>query len=119
MHCVQDPRVGWLPRVLGFLAIAYALSPLDLIPDFIPVLGLLDDLVLLPGVFPHQNPSLVITLTCLLPRLPPCPLASRCSRLVAPLCPTCCARRPTAACNVAHPCRRDGCGKAQGGGERQ
>ena len=38
-YALQDPRVGWLPRILGFLAIAYALSPLDLIPDFIPVGG--------------------------------------------------------------------------------
>jgi hypothetical protein len=47
--CLQDPRVGLVPRLLAFLAIAYALSPLDLIPDFIPVLGLLDDLIILPG----------------------------------------------------------------------
>ena len=46
---VQDPRVGFLPRMLTFLALAYALSPLDLIPDFIPVLGLVDDLIILPG----------------------------------------------------------------------
>ncbi len=44
----RNPAVGILPRVLGFLTIAYALSPIDLIPDFIPVLGLLDDLVILP-----------------------------------------------------------------------
>lgn len=45
----QDPRTGVLPRLLGALALAYALSPMDLIPDFIPILGLVDDLLLLPG----------------------------------------------------------------------
>lgn len=44
----QDPRVPWYARVLIFLVVAYALSPIDLIPDFIPVLGYLDDLILLP-----------------------------------------------------------------------
>lgn len=43
----QDPRVGWLPRLVALMALAYALSPLDLIPDFIPVLGLIDDVSLL------------------------------------------------------------------------
>lgn len=37
-----------LAKILAFLTIAYALSPIDLIPDFIPVLGYLDDLVILP-----------------------------------------------------------------------
>lgn len=37
-----------LAKILAFLSIAYALSPIDLIPDFIPVLGYLDDLVILP-----------------------------------------------------------------------
>lgn len=46
---LQDPRVGLLPRLLGLLAVAYALSPLDVVPDFIPVLGLVDDLLILPG----------------------------------------------------------------------
>lgn len=40
----------WLPKLLAALAVGYALSPVDLIPDFIPVLGLLDDLLLLPGL---------------------------------------------------------------------
>jgi len=42
--------VGWAPRVIAAFVLAYALSPLDLIPDFIPVLGILDDLILLPGM---------------------------------------------------------------------
>jgi uncharacterized membrane protein YkvA (DUF1232 family) len=45
---VRDPRCLWYARALAAVVIAYALSPLDLIPDFIPVLGLLDDLVLVP-----------------------------------------------------------------------
>ncbi|SMC07797.1 Protein of unknown function [Rubrobacter radiotolerans DSM 5868] len=43
-----DRRTPLLARALAFCVVAYALSPIDLIPDFIPVLGLLDDLVLLP-----------------------------------------------------------------------
>ena len=45
----NDPRVPWYAKLLAALIIAYALSPIDLIPDFIPVLGLLDELVLLPA----------------------------------------------------------------------
>ncbi len=45
---VQDPRTPWYARVLAIAVIAYALSPIDLIPDFIPVLGYLDDLILVP-----------------------------------------------------------------------
>ena len=45
---LKDPRAPLGPKVLAFAVLAYALSPIDLIPDFIPVLGLLDDLILLP-----------------------------------------------------------------------
>ena len=45
---LKDPRAPRGPKVLAFAVLAYALSPIDLIPDFIPVLGLLDDLILLP-----------------------------------------------------------------------
>ena len=45
---LRDPRVPWYARLLGICVIGYALSPLDLIPDFIPVLGYLDDLILVP-----------------------------------------------------------------------
>ena len=45
---LQDPRTGWYAKILPLLVLAYALSPIDLIPDFIPVLGLVDDLLLLP-----------------------------------------------------------------------
>ncbi|BDA47087.1 hypothetical protein COCOBI_09-5420 [Coccomyxa sp. Obi] len=47
---VQDPECGWAPRLLAVLVVAYAVSPIDLIPDFIPILGILDDLLLLPGL---------------------------------------------------------------------
>jgi len=46
----QDPRVGFLPRAALLLTVGYALSPIDLIPNFIPVLGYLDDLIILPGL---------------------------------------------------------------------
>jgi len=44
----KDSRVPWYARVLAGIVVAYALSPIDLIPDVIPVLGYLDDLVLVP-----------------------------------------------------------------------
>ena len=44
----RDPRVAWYAKALAGLVAAYALSPIDLIPDFIPVLGFLDDLILVP-----------------------------------------------------------------------
>jgi uncharacterized membrane protein YkvA (DUF1232 family) len=45
---LRDPRVPWYARLLGICIIGYALSPIDLIPDFIPVLGYLDDVILVP-----------------------------------------------------------------------
>ncbi len=44
----HDPRTPWYAKALAFGIAAYALSPIDLIPDFIPVLGYLDDAILLP-----------------------------------------------------------------------
>jgi len=44
----RDRRTPWAARLLILAIVAYAVSPIDLIPDFIPVLGLLDELVLLP-----------------------------------------------------------------------
>lgn len=48
MVAVRHPGVPWLARVVALLVAAYAFSPIDLIPDFIPVLGYLDDLILIP-----------------------------------------------------------------------
>jgi len=45
---VRDPRTPTLVKVLVVLLVAYAVSPIDLVPDFVPVLGYLDDLVVLP-----------------------------------------------------------------------
>lgn len=48
----KDPRVPWYAKVFVLCVVAYALSPIDLIPDPIPVLGYLDDLLLLPlGIY--------------------------------------------------------------------
>ncbi len=44
----KDPRVPWHARVFAGCVVAYAFSPIDLIPDFIPVIGYLDDLILVP-----------------------------------------------------------------------
>lgn len=44
----RRPEVPWYIKLLAVIIIGYALSPIDLIPDFIPVLGYLDDLILLP-----------------------------------------------------------------------
>ncbi len=45
---MRDPRVPWYAKALAACVVGYAFSPIDLIPDFIPVLGYLDDLVLVP-----------------------------------------------------------------------
>jgi uncharacterized membrane protein YkvA (DUF1232 family) len=45
----RDPRTPWYAKGLVFLVVAYALSPIDLIPDFVPVLGYVDDLILIPA----------------------------------------------------------------------
>ena len=44
----RDPRTPWYARAFSALVVAYLFSPIDLIPDFIPILGYLDDLVLVP-----------------------------------------------------------------------
>jgi uncharacterized membrane protein YkvA (DUF1232 family) len=44
----RDPRVPWYAKVLALCVAGYALSPIDLIPDFIPVIGYLDDLIIVP-----------------------------------------------------------------------
>lgn len=45
----HDPRVPWYAKVICACTVGYALSPIDLIPDFIPVLGYLDDLIIVPA----------------------------------------------------------------------
>ncbi|MEY4976126.1 MAG: hypothetical protein RIQ97_1321 [Pseudomonadota bacterium] len=49
MAC-RHPRTPWYAKALALLVVAYALSPIDLIPDVIPVLGFVDDVLLLPGL---------------------------------------------------------------------
>jgi len=44
----RDPRTPWYARLFAALVVGYAFSPVDLVPDFVPVLGYLDDLVLVP-----------------------------------------------------------------------
>ncbi len=55
----KDPRTPFLSRVLLWLAVAYTLLPFDLIPDFIPVVGHVDDLIIVP--------ALVVTAVTLVP----------------------------------------------------
>ncbi len=45
----RDPRVPWYAKALAIAVAAYALSPIDLIPDFVPVLGYVDDLIIVPA----------------------------------------------------------------------
>lgn len=47
-YAYQHPELSILPKILIIFTLGYALSPIDLIPDFIPVLGYLDDLIILP-----------------------------------------------------------------------
>ena len=44
----RHPQTPWYAKALGLFVVAYALSPIDLVPDFIPVLGYVDDVILLP-----------------------------------------------------------------------
>lgn len=48
----RHPGMPWLPKIFALLVVGYFLSPIDLIPDFIPVIGYLDDLILVPiGIY--------------------------------------------------------------------
>jgi uncharacterized membrane protein YkvA (DUF1232 family) len=49
-YVYQDPKLGLLPKIIILFTLGYALSPIDLIPDFIPVLGYIDDLVIVPAL---------------------------------------------------------------------
>jgi len=46
--CYHHPETPWVPKWISVFVVAYALSPIDLIPDFIPVLGYLDEVIILP-----------------------------------------------------------------------
>ena len=46
----KHPDTPWYAKALGLIVVAYALSPIDLVPDFIPVLGFVDDILLLPAL---------------------------------------------------------------------
>lgn len=46
----KDKKTPWTAKAVAAITVAYALSPIDLIPDFIPVLGFLDDVILLPAL---------------------------------------------------------------------
>ncbi|QJX48035.1 DUF1232 domain-containing protein [Hymenobacter taeanensis] len=48
-YAARDPRTPWHARLVMLVTLAYAASPIDLIPDFIPVIGYLDDLLLVPA----------------------------------------------------------------------
>src|SRR5882757_76682 len=57
----RDPRVPWYAKALAVVVAGYALSPIDLVPDFIPIIGYLDELILLPlgiwlvvALIPHE-----------------------------------------------------------------
>ena len=47
---LKEKRTPWYARILAAAVVVYALSPIDLIPDFVPVLGYLDDLIILPAL---------------------------------------------------------------------
>ena len=49
-YAYQDPKLGLLPKIIILFTLGYALSPIDLIPDFIAVLGYIDDLVIVPAL---------------------------------------------------------------------
>jgi uncharacterized membrane protein YkvA (DUF1232 family) len=51
----RDPRTPWYAKLLAAGIVAYAFSPIDLIPDFVPVLGYLDDLILRPWALPWRS----------------------------------------------------------------
>jgi len=83
---VRGPRARWFARALGVVVVAYAVSPIDLIPDFIPVLGLLDDLVLVPAgialILRMIAPEVIAEHRAALEATPQARLASRAAAVV-------------------------------------
>ncbi|MEA4812820.1 MAG: YkvA family protein [Anaerolineaceae bacterium] len=62
---LKHPQTPWYAKLSGLLTLCYALSPVDLIPDFIPVIGYLDDLIILPALVAltiHWIPPQVLSL---------------------------------------------------------
>ncbi len=49
-YAYQNPKVKLLPKIIIIFTVGYTLSPIDLIPDFIPILGYLDDLIIIPAL---------------------------------------------------------------------
>lgn len=47
---LKEKRTPWYAKIIAAIVVVYALSPVDLIPDFIPILGYLDDLIILPAL---------------------------------------------------------------------
>ena len=47
---LKDKRTPWYAKIIAAIIVVYALSPIDLIPDFIPLLGILDDIIILPAL---------------------------------------------------------------------
>ena len=58
-RCMHDQRIQWYIKIMSLLIIAYVVSPVDLIPDFIPIFGLLDEIILVP-----------IAITCVVSLIP-------------------------------------------------
>ena len=54
----KDPRIPLKSKIVIIIAVAYILSPIDLIPDFIPVIGLLDDIILVPALVGYAVKSI-------------------------------------------------------------
>ncbi|HOP64637.1 MAG TPA: DUF1232 domain-containing protein [Spirochaetota bacterium] len=46
----KNPATGWLPKLIILITLGYALSPIDLIPDFIPIIGHIDDIIIIPAL---------------------------------------------------------------------
>jgi len=62
-YASRDPNLPMHIKIIAILVTAYALSPIDLIPDFIPIIGMLDDIIIIPlglALVVHLTPSTII-----------------------------------------------------------